>query len=344
MKKILQNSTAGQKLFSLLLLMIILLINIATIERRGFYFISGFSETEVPFQLVKNLVVFKVKINGHDFNLAFDSGATSMIISEKSIEKSLNRIYGLQKGRAWNFSGIGKGRRLNSYLLHELSIDLPGISGRGITAVVIKNSHDVFKELSIDGIIGYDLLANFIIHIDYDKGVIRFIQPSSFQSPEKYLSFPIKIKNSKPYLQAEIIHNSYTQEKVSLLIDTGAESGLMLEQNQNDAHRRTNQIALLKGLSGYVYGFMDDIESLQIGFLKLHDQSVMFLERGWFGENNHDRRGSIGQDVLNKFNLILDYFNQKIYLKPYNMELDVNHKPKGFSKNFNRKTKILNQD
>ena len=341
MYKLLQNRLGRLKLLSLLLIMIISFVNIAAIQRRGFYFCPGNSEAEIPFELIKNLVVFKAKINGYDFNLAFDTGTTSLIISHKS----LNNINGLQKGKALKFSGIGNGRRLNSYLVHDLSIELPGISGRNITAAVIKNSRGIFKKLSIDGIIGYDLLIRFITHIDYDKRVIRFIQPASFQSPKHYLTHPIKIKNSKPYLYAEIIHNASTREKACLLIDTGAQSGLLLEQKQSNMHMRTNQIALLKGLSGYVYGFKDDIESLQIGFLKLHDQSVMFLERGWFGENNHDdRRGSIGQDVLNKFNLILDYFNQKIYLKPYNMELDVNHKPKGFSKNFNRKTKILNQD
>jgi len=187
----------------------------------------------------------------------------------------------------------------------------------------------------IHGIIGYDFFKDFILDIKYSKKKIKMYDPRSYAYKECKKCYQTALDftfNSK----RPLINAKYRSETslidVRLLLDSGSGSSIWLFENQEKGIRtplKSFDDFLGKGFNGDIYGKRSKIRELHIGDFLLKKVTAAFPGAVYIKGISLDKReGSLGGNVLRRFNLIVDYPNKKIsfkknsfFAKPFNYNM-----------------------
>lgn len=277
-----------------------------------------------PFKFINNLIILPVIINNSDtLNFILDSGISTTMITELEEVDSLE----LNFAREIQLQGLGVGEPLKGLHSYGNEIKIKGITGQNQDIYVIADN--VFQLSSkmgypINGILGYSVFSNFIVTINYDSKLISFYKPDNFKYTKrysKYTSLPLILNNTKPYINLTIKDNSGNIFSVKLLVDTGASHAVWLDKNSLPDMKipeGSKQTYLGSGLNGDVYGYQGRLHTLDINGNILNDVIASFPDSSSISKSIglNIRNGSIGSEILKRFNLIIDYPNQKISLKP----------------------------
>ena len=107
---------------------------------------------------------------------------------------------------------------------------------------------------------------------------------------------------------------------VKLLIDSGSSDALWLFEDRKENILLPSKYFddfLGRGLSGSIYGRRSRVEKLQIGSFSLKNAKVAFPDSSSvkYIKNIKERNGSLGSEVLKRFNVIFDYKNRRLTLK-----------------------------
>ena len=279
------------------------------------------SET-IPFQFIKNLVVIPVQLNGREMNFIVDSGLRETILfsqfNEAIDHKTLKEIK--LKGLGNNEEGtIGYYSSGNI-----LSIGKYFYSAKTPIIIIQDQNFDLFSRLGIDvhGIIGYDFFRNYPVKIDYSKRKITIYKSIlNVKKINKYQSDDLEISaEKKPFLNINFNHyQEYNNQK--LLIDIGNSDGLWLFKKEINNLRLPNHVfydELGKGFNGIISGERGTVNRVNIGKYEFEQPLIAIPnpESIQFINVKNNRKGSLGNEILRRFTLILDYNNAKIYYKP----------------------------
>src|SRR5690554_2947109 len=190
----------------------------------------------LPFQEVGNLVVVPVSINGSvPLNFIIDTGSPHTIIT--NIE-AVN-YFQLKKGKSVFISGLGQStRRLEAYLSHGNSLTVgEAVSQTADIVLLFEEDFNLSSRFGIPvyGIIGYDLLKDFVVEINYYAKRVSFYTHDYFYRKKKnklkkFDEIPMEVNRKKPYL---IVPSGINGQEVplKLLIDSGSWDALWLFEN-----------------------------------------------------------------------------------------------------------------
>ncbi|MEE9437563.1 MAG: PDZ domain-containing protein, partial [Saprospiraceae bacterium] len=171
----------------------------------------------------------------------------------------------------------------------------------------------------IDGILGGDFLKGLIIEINFKKFKLSFHHPDFYKIEPEYTQLDLTIKNFKPYLKTTTTVQNKT-DTLLYLLDTGASIGLLIHSNKNDFTLPKNAIAgaLGKGLGGELTGYIGYINRLKIGPYAIKNIITNFqeIDTAYIDNKNIIRDGIIGNLLLSRFIIVIDYVKEKCYLKP----------------------------
>lgn len=109
---------------------------------------------------------------------------------------------------------------------------------------------------------------------------------------------------------------------LKLLFDTGLGDGLWLFENDSISCNSNFFIDFLgKGISGDVYGKKSRVEEVNLENNALKSVLVSYPNISFFDKNMivQNRNGSLGGEVIKRFNWVLDYENQTVYFKKNNL-------------------------
>lgn len=292
--------------------------------QEGFRFLNqSEKKVRIDFKLINNLIVIPLKFNNKELSFILDSGANKTIL----FNISENDTIGLKNVKKVALQGLGKGNSVEALLSQNNTIAIQNIQSNNESIyIILKDYFDLSSKMgtTIHGIIGYNILSNFSIKINYITKKIEFYNPKNYQFKKcrKCEIFPIQIIRRKPFLQANVqldtIGDSF--EKVNLLIDSGGSDALWLfeepAKNIQTPIKFFNDI-LGEGLSGTIYGNRSRIPKLQLGSFEINEPTVSFLDSLTTinAKIFKERNGSIGAGVLKRFTVWLDYPNKRLMLK-----------------------------
>lgn len=287
----------------------------------------------VKFKLINNLIVIPISINGKELSFILDSGLTRTILFNVSKNDSIS----LKDVDKIQIQGLGKGEPVESLISRNNKISIKNITNDNEVIYVILNDYfDLSSKMgiTIHGIIGYSILKDFIVKINYSSKKIYFYKPESYtyKKCRKCETFALQIHRRKSYINAKVqmdtIGNSLTD--VKLLIDSGGSDAIWLFENSKEEIKTPKRFfndILGEGLSGHIYGNRSRIPKIMLGNFKIEKPTVSFLDT--VSTKNartfKERNGSIGGGILKRFIVWLDYPNYKLILK----------KNGSFSKDFN---------
>ncbi len=176
--------------------------------------------------------------------------------------------------------------------------------------------------VDINGIVGGDLLKDFIVKINYANKRITFYNPETYvyNKCNKCEVFPLDFYNKKPFINVNVENYLGDVVKVKLLIDSGGGDALWLFEHSHPkiiVSENYFKDYLGKGLNGNIYGKRSKIDKLIIGSFIFENASVSYPDSTSIVavHKNKDRNGTLGAGILKRFHVILDYPNRKITLK-----------------------------
>lgn len=296
-------------------------------DSQDFHLSEGQEKFSVKFQHVGNLILIPVQINGSvPLNFVVDTGSPYTIITNIDAINYFN----LNKGRPVKISGLGKNsHHLDAYLSHNNTIKVGDAASNSTDIVLLfEKDFDLSSRFGIPiyGIIGYDLLKEFVVEVNYSKGKASFYKHGFFYEKKsrklrKFEEIPMKIERKKPYLELNSEIDGI-QLSLKLLIDTGSWDAVWLFENAKENINIPNlhiDDYLGFGLNGEIHGKKSRINALQFGSNKIENPTASFPDSMSVANiQKLDRNGTLGSEILRRFTTIYDYKNQKLYIKKNN--------------------------
>lgn len=288
----------------------------------GFSLADGRKKVQIPIEIYNNLIVVPVVLNGAlPLKFILDTGVRTAILTEKTFTDILNLSY----SRKYTISGPGGEQVIDAYVTNNVSLELPGVMGRGHALLVLGEDYLELRNYlgtDVHGILGYELFSRFIIEVDYDKKMLTLSVPSRFKKSRKYESIPIKIEDTKPYLTTSVVLSNGTQLTAKLLVDSGASHGLMLEPTSDsriEVPDSTVSSTIGRGLGGEITGKIGRIQSLRLAKYEIKDVIANFPDPNSYFDSLKlgatQRNGAIGGEILSRFTVIFNFPKEEIYLK-----------------------------
>jgi hypothetical protein len=308
--------------YLLFLLLICLVCANAIGQPLGFSLANGKSKVVIPIEIHNNLVVIPVVLNGAlPLKFILDTGVRTAILTQKAFSDILNLTY----SRKYSIAGPGGVKIVDAYVTNNVSLELPGVTGRGHALLVLGEDYLELRNYlgtDVHGILGYELFSRFIVEIDYSKKLLTLMSPERFKPRSNYEAIPIRIEDTKPYVTTPVILSDGTQLSAKLIVDSGASHGLMLEPLSDKRIKvpdNTVSSVIGRGLGGEITGKVGRIQELDLGKYKLIQPLANFPDPNSYFDTlklgQTERNGAIGGEVLSRFTVVFNFSKELMYLK-----------------------------
>ncbi|MDP3352383.1 MAG: retropepsin-like aspartic protease, partial [Flavobacteriaceae bacterium] len=191
---------------------------------------SDLKYQKINFKLNSNLIIIPIEINGKTLSFILDSGVSSTVLFNLTASDSLQ----LKNVEKITLQGLGEGDDVEALLSRSNHFRIKNIQNQNQNLYIIINAKiDLSAKLgeTIHGIIGYDLLKDFIIQIDYQKKQLHFYDPAQYvyKNCRKCEVFDLEFNKRKPYINANVaIFENQHPFPVKLLVDSGGSDALWL--------------------------------------------------------------------------------------------------------------------
>ena len=284
-------------------------------------FSPDFKRIDIPFEYKNNLIIVDVTLNKlFPLKFIFDTGAENTILAKKEITDMLNVPY----EREFKLLGSDMKTELTAYLVRNIHFKSRDLLIPAHSMLVLEDDYFRFEEiagLEVHGILGADVFRSLVVKINYERKVISLIKRQYFNPPKDYEAIPIEIYRSKPYLITDLKIQKDTSHRVKLLLDSGSMLAFIVHTNTDSSlHLPPNVLTgkLGAGLGGYLDGYLGRVSSLKIGNNDFNEVLTNFQDISSAIDTTqlNGRNGLIGNLLLNRFHVIIDYPKEMLYLKP----------------------------
>ncbi|RYY31907.1 MAG: signal protein PDZ [Sphingobacteriaceae bacterium] len=214
-------------------------------------------------------------------------------------------------------SGIGGKRKVN--FVFDKTLHFPGLDLNKLNFHI--NDYEVLTSVygdKIDGIIGYSFFRRYIVKINFDSNFIEVFEPGKMNYPRggtllkpAFSSLPIQ------YLQfrdrTKMNHNFY--------FDTGAGLCLLL----NDKYVKDSSVLLSKrkpvitqaeGMVGKLQMSLTVVKEVKLGPYRFYNVPTYLYKDDYNVINYPFAGGLIGNELLRRFNMTINYGQREIHLLP----------------------------
>ena len=291
-------------------------------QNLGFSIAGGKKKAQIPIEVHNNLIVIPVVLNDAlPLKFILDTGVRTAILTQKTFSDILD----LQYTRKYSIAGPGGQNLVEAYITNNVSLELPGVHGRGHAMLVLGQDYLELRNYlgtDVHGILGYELFSRFIIQVDYEKKILTLMLPEKFHKHRRFQALPITIEDTKPYIVVPVVFENGATMNAKLLIDSGASHGLMLEPTSDSIIQvPKNAVSSLlgRGLGGEIVGKVGRVKSIGLGHFELEKVIANFPDPNSYSDSikigNVFRNGALGGELLSRFVVVFNFPQERVYLK-----------------------------
>ena len=270
----------------------------------------------IPLKVERNRTLVTVKIGNVVIpNILIDTGFTfdGLMIYNPDYKDSLD----LSNSREIRIGGAGSGAASKALMIDSIEFSLGDIDMMNQRILVLQS--DAYKGFPSNGIIGYSVFGHYITEFDYDNNTMTLYDTNKAKKFENWTVIPLFFKDNKiPWVNASVVITEEKPISLSMYIDYAAGDAIVLLEKPNMKFflpGETVDVYIGRGLSGDIYGKAGNISKLIIGPYELNNVKASFAPAAV--RSKQDNADAIlGNGSLRRFNLIFDYANKKLYLKP----------------------------
>jgi Aspartyl protease len=216
-----------------------------------------------------------------------------------------------------SITGIGGVRKVP--FVFDQTLNFPGLEVRHLNFHV--NNYEVLTSVygeRVDGIIGYSFFSRYIVAINFDSSYIEVYSPGKIRYPNEgttlhpvFTALPIQWVNIKD--KKKLGYNYY--------FDTGAGlCFLMSEQFATDSSillsRRKPVLTQAQGMGGKLQMRLTVVKEVKIGPYRFRHVPTYLYDDQYNVTSFPFTGGLIGNDLLRRFNMVLNYPKREIHLTP----------------------------
>lgn len=304
----------------LVIFLVLFCFSASLLAQSGFFLQNSSKKARIPFQLVNNLPIVQVEINGTPLSFILDTGVKSTILFSLEAADSVQ----LRNTSRVKLQGLGAGGTVEALKSLNNKVKVGDVVDGDHELYIIFDSSLNFSPrmgIPIHGILGNEFFQNFIVKINYYSEVITVYDPKKYplKRCKKCEDFPLNFVGSKPYISLKVASEE-KEEEVKLLVDSGSSDVIWLFDDYDfitESPKNYFKDFLGLGLSGNIFGKRARIPELIVGNYHLKEVNTSFPEEDAILKARYyeDRDGSVGGGFLSRFTVTFDYGNKVVRFK-----------------------------
>jgi hypothetical protein len=165
----------------------------------------------------------------------------------------------------------------------------------------------------VRGVLGADVLRQFVIELEYDRSAIHFYDAKSFEYSGKGMKFPLIMRNGVPSIHMKISLEGHGSFEDDFAVETETASTVSISRPYAVAHHINQK--KLKGFSRVEPNggktLMTRMKSVSIGPYVFLEPIVEFPAAAGPDQSS----GSVGNGLLSRFRIFLDQPHQQVILE-----------------------------
>lgn len=277
----------------------------------------------IPFQLINNTIIVQPKVNNIQLNLILDTGSAYNILFAFPEKDSIT----FNNTSKIKITGPGMNEPLNAYLSKNNKIEFRSLSSKKLDVVLMLEDEYNFTTsigIPIHGILGADFFTDNIVEIQYNTKRIIVYRKETKRFITKILNYKkifFNIKDKKPYIPVNISIEEKIQQNLELLVDTGLSDGLWIfEKELNIENKKYIEDYLGAGIGGSIFGKRVRFNTINFSDYEFREPIISLPDTISFLKKNilNQRDGSVGGEILKRFNVIFNYNKKIMYLEKNN--------------------------
>ncbi len=260
----------------------------------------------VPFVAGQQLPVIEVSVdNGPALHFLLDTGGQNVITPRAAKRTGLNVV------GAGMVGGAGAGLAVIRYASAR-SVRIGSAELRDQPFLVL----DLGAGTGLDGIVGYELLARFAARIDFAQGALE-LASGVRELGGAGISVPMTFDERQPQVDGAL-----DGIPAVVTIDTGSVSGadvnapFVREHDLIARYHAAPATDALYGVGGVVRASAARAAELRLGSLRIRDVPLQLTTATAGAESNPTVAVNLGDEVLRRYTLVLDYRGGTIRFEP----------------------------
>lgn len=269
----------------------------------------GSKNDTIPFKIKSdNCIYVKGKINESDsleFLLDLNAGANVMNEYVLNKQKASVKIDG-------NIDNGGSDGVINVETSSNNKMSIGDLVWENVPLLIIP-----YGKRNFDAILSWRSFEDKIVEIDYNQNIL-IVHNELPNLSSDYSVLEIKMLGGNPYVKCML---SVGEKDVEgwFGFDTGGDSELYMSQkfaSENQLNGLMTQIGSAKASGSS--GIWHDLEIVRLPKLKLGDYELYRVPLGIYDKDPEgvNRNEILGNNILKRFNSIIDFKNNQIYIKP----------------------------
>ena len=272
--------------------------------------------TYVPFiMLTGGIIILHATVDNYPdtLNFVLDTGSGGISLDSMTCD-----YLGIKKEKSnVLIKGIAGVKAVEFAYNHKLN--LQGLSSENLNFHV--NDYDILTSvygIKIDGIIGYSFLYRYLVVINYEKYRIEVLSKGAYKYPRggyllhpRFSTLPVQPVGLKE--KRSISSNFY--------FDTGAGlCFLMSNQFAGDSavfnEKKKLYPTLAQGLGGKAEMNITTIKEVKVGPYRFRNVPAYLFNDPYNATSYPQVSGLIGNDLMRRFTVVLNYGKSEIFIKP----------------------------
>jgi hypothetical protein len=272
--------------------------------------------TRFPFTTLSGgIVIVQARIDDFKdtFNFILDTGSGGI-----SLDSSVVEYLGLVKTPSERIlRGIAMMRKI-TYVTNK-TLRLPDLDVEHLDFHI--NDYELLTSVygvRIDGIIGYSFFSRYIVKIDYDKNMLEIYTQGKIRYPKSGIILKPAISGI-PVFNATITDGNSIASR--FYFDSGAGLCLLMSEDfEKDSSilikGKKVLITQAEGIGGKKPMKLTTVKEIEIGPYKFKKVPAHIFYDEYNVTSYPQLGGLIGNDLLRRFNLIVNYSDKEIHLRP----------------------------
>ncbi|MNS30017.1 hypothetical protein D3C72_620360 [compost metagenome] len=264
----------------------------------------------LPFEIIENGIAIKIKLNKADreFLMLFDTGADGMALNPDSAYKA-----GVVVTKSKSASVVGGSQQVQYSADNTIYIGDQVLKNQGL---VIFPKHGVY-----DGLFGANLLRNFITSVNFDTMTIDLYNFGNFKYWGKAKPFVFDYKSGLPVVKMNLTFEDKKTVEGSFTFDTGAGYDLIAygpfnHKNNLEASLKTEYTSVNYSLGKQTKIVGGAIPNVAINGNNFPNVTIALQEYDEANKNWAFADGSLGIDLIRRFNFTINLLDKTVYLEP----------------------------
>jgi len=278
--------------------------------------------TTLPIEFNNNHIFIKAGTGKSDsLRFVFDSGATNMSIDSAAADKAGVSMENCERVQVGGHGGA------RFYLMaKDQTFRVGGVNLEHVNPVLVDfSSMTRATGMKLDGLIGYELLNAYVTKIDFEQKELSLYNNIKEIDTSGYTGIPFEFNKGVliPRFPVTITLPDGEQFTGRVMFDSGGFFTLLVSIGYNKFHGLSQKLPnrtlqKMQGLNTTNTEERAAIKGMQFDGFELGEMPID-LTMNDKAEASEGYLGMIGIEIIRKFNVILDYADKKIYLKPNKM-------------------------